>query len=316
MTRNKQGQQQALVIERETTQLVPAQALSSIAEVLSTYPDEKFNLVLPLRAPRSPETYELWCAVVKISPNDCARLPGGKFMPLKHKVLELAREAGVIVEAIEQVLPSTWRPIVELGRQLGQLPPSEHLSHDWIQHALQPTLQHRRNDVAVKASVLYEIQPGQFVRAVGTAEWIEEDEKALVERSVRRRAAEKGYADDEERIRREIDDAFLDVKRFRLRVAETKALLRAIRAVLSLKTAYDESEIANPFVVVSWRRVLSPEEIEGRWRAVFGDVSDETQRAQQAQVVEVVNADESTATENDSPVAVADEDDDGGVWLA
>jgi hypothetical protein len=310
----QQKQQQQQLIEKQQQQKETAIAVSrtfnTIAEVLTFYPQDRFNLVLPLRAPKTPERYELWAAAVVIRPDDCVALPGGKLMPLKHKLLELAREAGVIVERLDQVLPSTWKPIVELGRELGKLPPSEHLSRDWILHDLQTLLHHRRNDVAVRASVLLEVAPGEFVRAVGTAEWIEEDERAVVERSVRKLAREKNW--DEDRIQAEVEDRMIDIKRFRVRLAETKALLRAIRAVLSLKTAYTPEEIAKPFVVVSWRRVYSPEELDrihenmlARWEEVFGDFGrEETPRA--IKVVEVTEAGNGETT-NEAEVVSADD---------
>jgi hypothetical protein len=68
----------------------------------------------------------------------------------------------------------------------------------------------------------------------------------------------------------------VDVRRFRLRLAETKALLRSIRAVLSLKTSYTEAELQKPFVIVSWRRVLSDEDLQERWRMVFGEEREPT----------------------------------------
>jgi hypothetical protein len=223
----KQQKQQQQLIEKQQQQTETALAVSrtfnTVAEVLASYPQDRYNLVLPLRAPKTPERYELWAAAVVIRPDDCVVLPGGKLMPLKHKLLELAREAGVIVERIEQVLPSTWKPLVELGRELGKLPPSEHLSRDWILHDLQTLLHHRRNDVAVRASVLLEVAPGEFVRAVGTAEWIEEDERAVVERSVRKLVREKNLNWDEDRIQAEIEDRMIDIKRFRIRSRRNKS---------------------------------------------------------------------------------------------
>jgi hypothetical protein len=305
----KQQKQQQQLIEKQQQQTETALAVSrtfnTVAEVLASYPQDRYNLVLPLRAPKTPERYELWAAAVVIRPDDCVVLPGGKLMPLKHKLLELAREAGVIVERIEQVLPSTWKPLVELGRELGKLPPSEHLSRDWILHDLQTLLHHRRNDVAVRASVLLEVAPGEFVRAVGTAEWIEEDERAVVERSVRKQVREKNLNWDEDRIQAEIEDRMIDIKRFRIRLAETKALLRAIRAVLSLKTALTREELEKPFIVVSWRRILSDEDIEARWREVFGDFDrEETPRA--VKVVEVTEAD-NEETSNEAEIVSADD---------
>jgi hypothetical protein len=201
---------------------------------------------------------------------------------------------------------------VELGRELGKLPTSEHLSRDWILHDLQTLLHHRRNDVAVRASVLLEVAPGEFVRAVGTAEWIEEDERAVVERSVRKQLREKNLNWDEDRIQAEIEDRMLDIKRFRVRLAETKALLRAIRAVLSLKTAYTSEEIAKPFVIVSWRRIYTPEELDRihsdmreRWAEVFGDFDrEETPRA--IKVVEVTEAENGETTNEAEVMSPAD----------
>jgi hypothetical protein len=272
--------QQEAPVTNEPTQLAPAQQTQppsvglvaqfrSISEVLATFPSEKFNLVLPLRSPRTPENYELWVTTLRVTPADCARLPTGALMPLKHKLYELAREAGVIVKSVEQILPSTWRNIVELAKELRLLPNSQHLSLDWIRSELAGLLHHRRNDVAVRATVLLEVAPGEFVRAIGTAEWIEEDERAVLERAVRRKAAEKGW--DEDQIQAEIFNQLVDVRRFRLRLAETKALLRSIRAVLSLKTSYTEAELQKPFVIVSWRRILSDEDLQERWRVVFGE---------------------------------------------
>ena len=128
-----------------------------------------------------------------------------------------------------------------------------------------------------------EVAPGEWVQAIGHAEWIEEDEKALIERAVRREAAKEGW--DEERVQREIENAMIDARRFRLRVAETKALLRAIRAILSLKTSYTLEELSKPFVIVSWRRILSPVDLEERWREVFGEPNER----QTIKVVEVTD---------------------------
>jgi hypothetical protein len=301
--KQKQQQQQLLEKQPQTeTALAVSRTFNTIAEVLESYPSDRYNLVLPLRAPKTPERYELWAAAVIIRPDDCVALPGGKLMPLKHKLLELAREAGVIVEKIEQVLPSTWKPIVELARELGKLPNSQNLSRDLLYHDLKALLHPRRNDVAVRASVLLEVAPGEFVRAVGMAEWVEEDERAVVERSVRKLVREKNLNWDEDRIQAEVEDRMIDIRRFRLRLTETKALLRAIRAVLSLKTSYSPEEIAKPFVVVSWRRVYTPEELDkihenmlSRWAEVFGDFdSEETPRA--VKVVEVTEADNGETT--------------------
>jgi hypothetical protein len=302
----KQKQQQQLIEKQQQTEtaLAVSRTFNTIAEVLASYPSDRYNLVLPLRAPKTPERYELWAAAVIIRPDDCVALPGGKLMPLKHKLLELAREAGVIVERIEQVLPSTWKPLVELGRELGKLPNSQNLSRDLLYHDLKALLHPRRNDVAVRASVLLEVAPGEFVRAIGSAEWVEEDERLIVERSVRKLVREKGLDWNEERIQSEIEDRMIDIRRFRLRLTETKALLRAIRAVLSLKTAYTREELDKPFVIVSWRRVYTPEELDrihedmrARWAEVFGDFDrEETPRS--VKVVEVTEADnEETTTE-------------------
>ncbi len=283
----KQKHQQQLLSEQKSeTAIAVSRTFNNIAEVLASYPQDRFNLVLPLRAPKTPERYELWAAAVIITPDDCVVLPGGKLMPLKHKVLEIAREAGVLVERIEQVLPSTWKPFVELAREVKKLPDGVDL------HAL---LEPRRNDVAVQASVLLEVAPGEYVRGVGTAEWIEEDERALVERSVRRFLREKNLNWDEERIQAEIEDRMLDIRRFRVRLTETKALLRAIRAVLSLKTAFSPEEVSKPFIIVSWRRIWSPEEIHERWREVFGDFDSDEPR--HIKVVEVTEANGETVEE-------------------
>jgi hypothetical protein len=311
----RQKQQQQLIEKQQQqteTALAVSRTFNTVAEVLASYPQDRFNLVLPLRAPKTPERYELWAAAVVIRPDDCVALPGGKLMPLKHKILEIARESGVIVERVEQILPSTWRPVVELGRELGKLPTSEHLSRDQILHYLQTLLHHRRNDVAVRAAVLLEVAPGEFVRSIGTAEWVEEDERAVVERAVRKQVRERKLDWSEEKIQAEIEDRMIDIKRFRVRLAETKALLRAIRAVLSLKTSYSPEEIAKPFVVVSWRRVYTPEELDkihenmlSRWAEVFGDLdSEETPRA--VKVVEVTEADNGETT-NEAEVVSADD---------
>jgi len=266
----------------------------SMDEVLAHFPAKDYNLVLPLRAPRTTERYELWATIIEIEPTDCARIgETGTFMLLKHKLYELAREAGVIVRSIEQVLPSTWKNVVELAKELGKIPNVQQLSREWIYSELQPLLHHRRNDVAVRAVVLLETAPGEYVQAIGHAEWIEEDERDVIARAVRRKAQEENWS--EERINAEIENRLIDARRFRLRLAETKALLRAIRAILSLKTSYTVEELKKPFVIVSWRRVLSDEELEERWREVFGDLTHEERPV--VRVVEVTEADNGESSE-------------------
>jgi len=274
----------------------------NMTEVLAKFPENRYNLVLPLRAPRTPEQYEIWATTIFITPKDCAKIGRtGNYMPLKHKLYELAREAGVIVRSVEQVLPSTWKNIVEFAKELNRLPQERIPSIEWVRHELSDLLHHRRNDVAVKAVVAMEVAPGEWVQAIGHAEWIEEDEKALIERAVRREAAKEGW--DEERVQREIENAMIDARRFRLRVAETKALLRAIRAILSLKTSYTLEELSKPFVIVSWRRILSPVDLEERWREVFGEPTER----QTIKVVEVTEGDNGGET-IDTETVVTDED--------
>ncbi|MCL5942103.1 MAG: hypothetical protein M1325_01000, partial [Actinobacteria bacterium] len=88
---------------------------------------------------------------------------------------------------------------------------------------------------------------GTFQTLSGTREWIEEDEKALLEASIPEWATKTESA----RRRWWAENWYGRAKKFRLPVTESKARLRAYRQALTLKSKYTPEEAHKPFLVVS-----------------------------------------------------------------
>lgn len=88
---------------------------------------------------------------------------------------------------------------------------------------------------------------GTFQRLAGTREWVEEDEKALLEAQTPVWATK----DEASRMKWWNENWYGRVKKFRLPMTETKARLRAYRQALTLKSKYSPDELDKPFLVVS-----------------------------------------------------------------
>lgn len=88
---------------------------------------------------------------------------------------------------------------------------------------------------------------GTFQTLSGTREWIEEDEKALLD------ANPPEWALKNEAARRKwwAENWYGRVKKFRLPMTESKARLRAYRQALTLKAKYTPEEAHKPFLVAS-----------------------------------------------------------------
>jgi hypothetical protein len=240
---------------------------------LSKYASENFNVLSPILQMDSAAPYlRLRIVEVRLSadPNkgDCYAAPGSRWekdssnqlmpvnvAPAKPALLKISSAAGLVIDTTNsrRITPSGCERCIEMARASGKAV--------------------RCGDCPCKYDVAY-----QYVGAIrtetgwqifkSTYEWELEAQRRKIVREAKKKAADypKKIADAKQYNRpapppfdeaAHIEDRVDQVISERFGLAETKALLRLIRAICHVRQAYGRHEFAKPFVVV--RTELAPD---------------------------------------------------------
>jgi hypothetical protein len=190
----------------------------AVIDVSEKFPASEYNALIPVKTiTQMSPFHRVSVNIVSLSPDpkdgDVYDLKG-KLAPQKNGLMKLAAAAGIRVISVRSVTPSGCERCMEAASRT-KIPPACRECPD-------------REDIAVEAVVDVPDGAGGYRPVKATREWLAEDE---------REAAKSNAA------------TFLQAKRFRKPLTESKALLRAIRSALSVHATYTAEELRKPFVV-------------------------------------------------------------------
>jgi hypothetical protein len=228
---------------------------------LSRYDPQAYNILSPVLRLDTAAPYLRFRAIeVRLSPDigrgDCYAAPGTRWSrergvsvpllvaPAKPGLLKIASAAGLVIDPrnSHRITPDACERCIEMAQA----------THQAV----------RCGDCASRFDTAY-----QYIGAVRTDtgwrivkasyEWNLDAQRRKLAREARKRAAkaqEEGKPFDPEEY---IDDRLDQITAERYGLAETKALLRLVRAICHLRQAYTREEMGRPFVVV--RAELAPD---------------------------------------------------------
>ncbi|MFB3882443.1 MAG: hypothetical protein ACE149_14345 [Armatimonadota bacterium] len=228
---------------------------------LSSYDPQAYNILSPMLRLDTAAPYLRFRAVeVRLSPDinrgDCYAAPGTKWgrehgvsvpllvAPAKPGLLKIASAAGLVIDPrnSHRITPDACERCIEMAQATHQAA--------------------RCGDCASRFDTAY-----QYIGAVRTDtgwrivkasyEWNLDAQRRKLVREAKKRAAkaqEEGKLFDAEEY---LEDRLDQITSERYGLAETKALLRLVRAICHLRQAYSREEMARPFVVV--RTELAPD---------------------------------------------------------
>lgn len=228
---------------------------------LSGYDPTQFNILSPtVRIDSAAPYLRLRAVEVRLDPEvgrgDCYAAPGTKWLrisgvsipamvaPAKPGLLKIASAAGLIIDPhnSRRITPDACERCISMARATGTSA--------------------RCGECACRYDVAY-----QHIGAVRTDagwrivkasyEWNLEAQRRKIVREARKRAEkaeeERKRFDAEVHIEERLDQVISE----RFGLAETKSLLRLVRAICHLRQAYSREEMARPFIVV--RTELAPD---------------------------------------------------------
>ncbi len=219
---------------------------------ISQFSPAEYNVLAPISTiGRAADYVEQRAVVVKLDPDpdkgDCYPAPGSswsvdprtkrrkpdKVAPAKPGLMKLASAMG-IVWRVEQIKPRSQQLLAEMAAAAGPA-------------ALKELFEQVRYDVAYRAQIAVRDGLGwRFLEA--TYEWELESQRRKVEREARKaqkKAQEKGEKFD---FKQYVEDRLDQIISDRHALAESKAILRAIRHT-GLRHHYTREEFGRPFVV-------------------------------------------------------------------
>lgn len=125
-----------------------------------------------------------------------------------------------------------------------------------------------RRDLLITAHIRQRGFDGTFVDYYGSCEWVEADAyEEVVEQAPDKKWEGSGDNRHQVDMSQAEKDAWIKtnwtrVKKFSLRMTESKALLRAIREALSVPSKFDPEELKKPFIVVSTTFTPDPSNVQ------------------------------------------------------
>ena len=196
--------------------------MSNALKVLENYDDKKFNVLVPVQTMQDfPDIYKLAINTVKISIEDDTYNQNGKKALNKIGLEKLMAAANIQVLESKQVIPSTIHYAAEMAKQLGQ------------------PVEYDKRDIAYKVTISVPDLTGSMRIVAATKEMIAEEihDECINNALAKKKSKAEGEKD------------FLQIMKFRNALCESKALNRAIRKALNVKSTYTAAELNKPFAV-------------------------------------------------------------------
>lgn len=197
--------------------------MNGAIQIFKEYPAEKYIPLVPVQTvTQVSPLHKVSVNVVQISANeddkDVYKEKNGDFALTKTALMKLMGTANIQIIESKSVTPSSCQRCLEMARVTGKACPCGDCSCKY--------------DVAWQVTIAVPDLTGGIRRVTATREFLCEDER-------KKAATEKQY-----------DQAFA----FRSAHTESKALNRALREALMIKSTYKKNELAKPFAVP----VISP----------------------------------------------------------
>lgn len=196
--------------------------MSNALQVLKNYDDKKFNVLVPVQTMQDfPDIYKLAINTVKISIEDDTYPQNGRKALNKIGLEKLMAAANIQILESKQVIPSTIRYAAEMAKQLGQ------------------PVEYDKRDIAYKVTISVPDLTGSMRIVTATKEMIAEE---IYDECLTNATAKKKTPAD-------ANKEFSQIMKFRNALCESKALNRAIRKALNVKSTYTVTELNKPFAV-------------------------------------------------------------------
>lgn len=197
--------------------------MENAIQIFKEYPKDKFLPLVPVQTiTQISPLHRVNINVVQISTDekdrDCYKEKNGELALTKKALMKLMATANIQVVESKSVTPSSCQRCLDMAKATGKACPCGGCEC--------------KNDVAWRVTIAVPDLSGSFRRVTATREFLCADER-------KKSASEKQY-----------EQAFA----FRAAHTESKALNRALRAALMIKSTYRADELAKPFAVP----VISP----------------------------------------------------------
>jgi hypothetical protein len=206
--------------------------------ITNDYPKEKYNLLIPVKTMQMPsDMFKIIVNEVQIDSNPDngdVYVQSNKLALTKNALSKLAKAAGISIKESKPIMPSTHVTAIEMARAIGKVVPYD------------------TRDIAHEVTVLVPEASGQYSVVIAQKEYIIENLKAeyieqkknhqVWENGKKRPATEKEKADAAEKQLTQ----FIAHSRAQ---CESKALNRALRQAMQIKSTYTAEELKKPFIV-------------------------------------------------------------------
>lgn len=195
---------------------------SNALQILNNYDEKKYNVLVPVQTMQDfPDIYKMAINTVKISIEDDTYNQNGRKALNKIGLEKLMAAANIQILESKQIIPSTIQYAVEMAKQLGQ------------------PVEFDKRDIAYKVTISVPDLTGSVRIVTATKEMIaEEIHDECISNAIFKKKTEA-----------EGEKEFLQIMKFRNALCESKALNRAIRKALNVKSTYTITELNKPFAV-------------------------------------------------------------------
>lgn len=196
--------------------------MSNALQILNNYDDKKYNVLVPVQTMQDfPDIYKMAINTVKLNLAEDSYEQNGKRAINKNGLEKLMSAANIQVLESRQIIPSTVQYAAEMAKQLGQ------------------PVDYDKRDIAYKVTISVPDLTGTVRVVTATKEMIASEihDECIANARTKKKTDEAG------------EKEFLQIMKFRNALCESKALNRAIRKALSIKSVYTAAELNKPFAV-------------------------------------------------------------------
>ena len=196
--------------------------MSNALRVLDNYNEKEFNILVPVQTMQDfPDIFKLAINTVKIDIKEDTYSQSGGLALNKIGLEKLMAAANIQIVESKQVMPSTVSYAIEMAKQLGQ------------------PVDFDKRDIAYKVTVKIPDLTGTFREIITTKEMIAEElhDECIANATAKKKSVAEG------------EKEFAQMMKFRNALCESKALNRAIRNALQIKSKFTAAELAKPFAV-------------------------------------------------------------------
>lgn len=220
--------------------------MSNALQILNNYDEKKYNVLVPVQTMQDfPDIYKMAINTVKIDiaedtfPMDNEKDSSGQWVPKNYALNKVGLEklmAAANIQVIESrpIIPTSVSYAAEMAKQLGQ------------------PVNFDKRDIAYQVTITVPDLTGTIRTIVATKEMIADEiyQECLDQVATKKKWVNKKQVDcSQEEKEAAAKKSFNQIMKFRNALCESKALNRAIRKALQIKSKYTAEELSKPFAV-------------------------------------------------------------------